>query len=119
MLNATESGLFPYDASRLVGRLSISELATLVDAHAASLWRGEEDSDGDFYEWLLACWTECDEGEPATAPLAISRLAAGGSGIRWYESIFDYFGYVQGDQRHRYVVPKSAAPPPINQAAAR
>jgi hypothetical protein len=112
MQTVAEIHVFP-DVGQLPGALSIRDLASLVDAHAASLWRGEEEGDCSFYKWLIACWTDCEEAEPESKPLAISRLAAGGNGIRWYDAVFDFIGYVEGDTRHRYVVSKSTMPSPL------
>src|SRR5438067_1404532 len=90
--------------------LSAEEMAAIVDDHAAALWRGQEAADGPFYRWLNTCLAAEAAGAPAEAPIAISRLAAGGAGIHWHETATDVVGYVPGIADARYVVSRFSFP---------
>jgi hypothetical protein len=91
--------------------LSAVEMAHIVDEHVAALWRGEESGDGPFYRWLGSCLRTGDAPEPAGRPAAISRLAAGGTGIRWHETPTAILGFVPGVRDACYVVSRYACPP--------
>jgi len=90
--------------------LTAGEMAMLVDEHASALWRGEEAADSPFYLWLSTCLHTAHGQEPPHGPVAISRLAAGGAGIRWYESPTEIVGYVPGVMNAHYVIPRHAFP---------
>jgi hypothetical protein len=90
--------------------LSAEEMATLVDDHASALWRGDEAADSPFYRWLTSCLEPNDTREPIGDPIAVSRLAAGGAGIRWHETATAIVGYVPGVPNARYVVSRFAVP---------
>ncbi len=90
--------------------LTAHELASIIDEHAAALWRGDEDIDDLFYGWFASCWTLSQSLEPEDPPSARSVLAAAGIGIRWYESPTELHGYVAGRSGSHYVVSRFATP---------
>jgi hypothetical protein len=93
--------------------LSCQDLARMVDQHLAAQWRGDEDADHPFFRWLASCWRTGSGSEPQSASPAMSVLAAGGLGIRWFEMSTTIVGFVPGRPHGYYRVPRSEVPPRI------
>ncbi len=92
--------------------LSARDLATSYDRYVSARWRGDASAD-DFAVWLEAHWT-CDApSEPDDPPCAVSVLAGGRAGIRWYEREGIVLGYAPGPLRGCYWVPTGAAMPRV------
>jgi len=89
--------------------MTAAQLARAYDRYLAALWRGEDAPA--FAAWLAAHWGPAERPEPATLPLALSRLGAGGRGIRWHEAGPQVIGHVPGQARACYRVPRTAVPP--------
>jgi hypothetical protein len=93
--------------------LSSQDLARIVDQHLAARWRGDEDADHPFFQWLASCWRPESGSEPRSASPATSVLAAGGLGIRWFEMSTTIVGFVPGRPHGYYRVPRSEVPPRV------
>jgi hypothetical protein len=89
---------------------SLHEFASNVDRHVAALWLGDEQFDDDFARWLASCLESGKALEPRDGRPVKSVLAAGGSGIRWYETPAEYVGFIPGVIDAHYVVRKSDMP---------
>jgi hypothetical protein len=103
-------GYFPPPPSPGTPTPTLRELASMVDEHSAALWRGDEDIDSDFFRWFASCLCFGTVAEPTGPAVARSVLAAGGFGIRWYETPTEFTGFIPGRSNARYVIPKSEIP---------
>ena len=79
-------------------------MASAWGACYEALWRGDPAVSG-FAEWLAGFW-ETGLQRPDGTPDALSELAAGGRGIKWYERDGWVMGIVPG-QSGGYLLPRA------------
>jgi hypothetical protein len=89
--------------------LKASQVAQAYERYVKDLWGGEPSAPA-FCSWLTSYWRTTLPPIPASSPDATSPHAAGGRGIRWYDTPAGIVGYVDGT-KSGYQIPAGVTIP--------
>jgi hypothetical protein len=89
--------------------LNASQVAQAYEKYVEGLWGGEPGAPA-FCSWLTPYWRTTLPPVPASSPDATSPHAAGGRGIRWYNTPAGVVGYVAG-MKSGYQIPAGVTIP--------
>jgi hypothetical protein len=103
------AGMAPPQPHQVKRELNAAQVAQAYEEYVKGLWGGKPAAPA-FCGWLTPYWRATLPPIPAPVPNAVSPHAAGGRGIRWYDTADGVLGYVDGI-KSGYQIPLSVSVP--------